>query len=315
MGLILRHSRLVRSVQRPVAVIGSWTTTQLAQSVTVKATAGAIYGVNWGDGVNESFVGNGASQVHLHTYGSAGTYRQTWTINDSTKLEMFQANIELWVGSLPTLRQFTALTSLDLGNNQLTGPIPDLSANTGLTGFNCYLNHITGSIPSLSTNTALVNFSCYYNYTITGTIPSVVNNIALGFLQVHLNQLTGTIPSLATNTLLRYAYFYSNLLTGTIPSLTANAILVAFGCDSNQLTGYTASTLAATLTTFNAATNQLPQAAIDQILADFATGVAGRPAVGTITLNGVGNAAPSAAGLASKAAILAAKPGWTILHN
>jgi hypothetical protein len=35
----------------------------------------------------------------------------------------------------------------------------------------------------------------------------------------------------------------------------------------------------------------------------------------TITLNGTGNAAPSVAGLASRAAILAAKPAWTILVN
>jgi hypothetical protein len=59
--------------------------------------------------------------------------------------------------------------------------------------------------------------------------------------------------------------------------------------------------------------NLLPTSAVDAILADFETNVAARPATGTINLTA--NAAPSAAGLASKAAILAVRPLWVITHN
>jgi hypothetical protein len=104
-------------------------------------------------------------------------------------------------------------------------------------------------------------------------------------------------------------------MSGTIPSFTANVALVLFVGYTNAFTGYTASTIAATCVDFQVNNNLLPESAVDQILADFETGVAGRPAAGTISLGGTGNAAPSAAGLASKAAILAAKPGWTITHN
>ncbi len=40
-----------------------------------------------------------------------------------------------------------------------------------------------------------------------------------------------------------------------------------------------------------------------------------RPADGTINLSGGTNSAPSAAGLASRAAFLALKPGWTVSVN
>ena len=104
-------------------------------------------------------------------------------------------------------------------------------------------------------------------------------------------------------------------LTGDTPSLTASAALINIVLSSNAFTGYTASTIAATCVYFTASNNLLTEAAVDQILADFATGIAGRPAVGQIILNGTGNAAPSAAGIASRNAILAAKPGWTVTVN
>jgi len=223
MSVVLRHA-LVRNnvITRPEAVIGQWTTTQLAQSTTVRATAGAVYRCFWGDGTIDSYVGNGADQVCAHNYGAAGTYIQKWVIADATKLLFVNYNSNLLVGLIPT-----------------------------------FLN-----------KSALIQWYCSVNS-----------------------------------------------LTGLIPSLSNNQALIRLRCDSNKLTGYTASALATTIITFRVDTNLLPQSAIDQILADFATNVAARPAVVTLNLGGVGNAAPSAAGLASKAAILAAKPGWIITNN
>lgn len=223
----------------------TWTTTKIAQSWIVRATAGTPYRFDWGDGSTTWGTGNGADQAIAYNYAGAGTYTVSFQIADPTKLTKFSG-----------------------GANSLAGTIPSFSNNPNL---------------------------FYY-----------ANND---------NLLTGPIPSLSNNPLLVQFYIYTNALTGTIPSLSNNTSLVQFYITNNALTGYTPSIISATCVTFNAQTNLLPQSAIDQILADFATGVAGRPAVGTITLDGAGNAAPSAAGLASKAAILAAKPGWTITHN
>ncbi len=106
-----------------------------------------------------------------------------------------------------------------------------------------------------------------------------------------------------------------NVLSGTIPSFAAATGLVTLRLDNNAFSGYTSGAIALTCTTWRADINALPQASVDQILADFLVGAAGRPGVGTINLSGGTNAAPSAAGLASKAAFLALQPGWTISNN
>lgn len=107
----------------------------------------------------------------------------------------------------------------------------------------------------------------------------------------------------------------SNGLSGSIPMLTNFTSLTSVNYSGNALTGYAASVIATTVTTFNASNNALSQSAVDQILADFATNIVARPSVGSILLNGGTNAYPSAAGLASKALILAIHPGWTVTHN
>ena len=86
--------------------------------------------------------------------------------------------------------------------------------------------------------------------------------------------------------------------------------------EDNAFTARTAGTQATTCDLWVGRTNAFSHAAaIDSILADFATNAAARPVLGGIYLTGETNATPSAGGLASKAAILAAKPAWTIVHN
>jgi hypothetical protein len=153
-------------------------------------------------------------------------------------------------------------------------------AASKVTQFYCNSQNMVGAIPAINAFTALVTFNCY------------------------INQLTGSIPSLTANTALVTFYCSMNQLTGSIPSLTANTALVTFNCSTNQISGYTASTLATTLNNFQAHNNLLTQTAVSQILADFVTNLAARPASGTINLGGTGNAAPSAQGLLDKAAII-----------
>lgn len=181
---------------------------------------------------------------------------------------------------------------LQANGNSLVGTMPArLAEATGLDTLYLYTNSISGSIPSLTTLAALRQF------------------------YIQTNSVSGTIPALSSNPLLQQFVCSNNALVGQIPSITLNTALSGFNLSSNNLTTYTASTIATTCTNFQLQGNALIQASVDQILADFETNVAARPAVGTINLSGGTNAAPSAAGLASKAAILAAKPGWTITHN
>lgn len=148
-----------------------------------------------------------------------------------------------------------------------------------------------------------------------GMAPIAPGLTAIRELRFATNYISGGPPDTSACASLAELTLNGNALSGTIPSFTLNVALAQVYLYDNAFTDYTASTIAATCVDFRVHNNLLHQSAIDQILADFETGVAGRPAAGNIALGGTGNAAPSAAGLASKAAILAAKPAWTITHN
>lgn len=244
----------------------------------------------WGDGASDVLTSTGETKTH--DYGSAGSRIIAFRVTDPLKLTTFHGFSNNLSGAVPSFARFVNLAVMTIYGNQLTGSIPDLSANVNLVTCNFENNLLTGVIPSLSNNTKLVDFRCHNG-----------------------NSLTGPIPSLANNPELQYLYLGGSALTGSVPSLTNNIKLVHFYCAGAQITGYTPSTLASTIAVFNLQTNQLPQAAVDQVLADFATNVASRPASCTITLNGSGNAKPSLAGFASKTAILVAKPNWTVATN
>jgi hypothetical protein len=158
------------------------------------------------------------------------------------------------------------------------------------------------------------NQAIAHNYAGAGTYQIRVGLVPadLIVLYCHTNSLTGSIPDLSANVDLVNFWCHTNSLTGSIPDLSANVDLVNFSCNTNSLTGYTASTIAATCTTFNASANALDLAAVDQILVDFTTGAGGRPAAGTINLSGGTNAVPTAA--VKNAAVLAL-PGWSIVTN
>jgi hypothetical protein len=114
---------------------------------------------------------------------------------------------------------------------------------------------------------------------------------------------------------LEYISGYSNGLTGSVPNFTDCTSLVEVNLSHNGLTAYSAATLPLSLVAFDVHDNLLAEADVDQILADFETNIASRPAVGIVLLNGTGNSTPSAAGLASRTAILTARPLWLVAIN
>jgi len=161
-------------------------------------------------------------------------------------------------------------------------------APTSLLLLYCTANDLIGAPPTLSGATSLSRY--YFN-----------DNPA--FTQ---------LPDLGSKPALLVVYGYNSGFVGTLPSFTGCTALVEAHYFGNVITGYAPSVIAATCTTFDMHDNALTLAAVDQILIDFTTGAAGRPAAGTINLSGGTNATPTPA---IKAAAQTALPGWTITVN
>jgi hypothetical protein len=271
--------------------VAEFATDETVQTWVIRAAMGANYQIVWGDGLMDSQVGTGIDQTLIHNYAGPGTYDVQMQFADPDQLMKIDVTSDGLMGPMPDYSIYPSLMIVVCSDNLMTGHIPDLSLNASLMVFDCGQNTLDGPMPSLVDNAALTNFICYDNL------------------------MTGSIPPLTANTLLKEFNCSENQLTGVIPSLSGNTDLTDFVCDDNMLTGYTSSTMAATCIKFDASTNLLTEAAVDQILADFATNVAARPAVGQILLGGVGNAPPSVAGLMNRTAIMVAKPGWTVTVN
>jgi len=140
------------------------------------------------------------------------------------------------------------------------------SAEGVLTYFKCYDNQLAGSIPDLSANINLIVFSCGNN------------------------QLAGVIPNLSINTALQYLHCYTNKLTGSIPDLSSNTLLQQVFCYGNQLTDFAGGTIKVT-NAFNASSNKLTVAAVDDILQGLVDG--GTTGAVTIRLEGGTNGVPT----------------------
>ena len=114
-------------------------------------------------------------------------------------------------------------------------------------------------------------------------------------------------------------YCYTNQFSGVLPSFAINTALVNLYCHDNQFSGYTVGSFATqkNLATLAMATNQLPAVGgINAILADLVVslGIGGR-VVCAVTLNGVGNAAPTGQGIVDKATLIVAWGAGNVLTN
>jgi len=152
----------------------------------------------------------------------------------------------LSISDLTGIGAFTALTSLDCYNNQLTSlnvsantalthlwcdynPLTSLnvSANTALTQLYCSINQLTTL--NVSANTALTQLSCYSNPLTTLNVSA---NTALTYLRCNNNQLTSL--NVSANTALIVLNCSINQLTTL--NVSANTALTQLSCDNNQLT-------------------------------------------------------------------------------
>lgn len=295
-------------------VFAEFTATDLTQNWMMWLSVGSVYVFDWGDGVVEWFTGTGGPVPFTHTYATAGTYPINVYVHNLSDVVYIYAYGNSLTGSIPAFADTPNALRLYYYDNLLTGSIPSLASNTAIQIVRVDGNNLSGPLPSL---TGLVNLTDLFcgNSGLSGVIPSLSTNVALTNFYGYSNAFTGSIPDLFNLVNLFNFYCYNNLLTGDIPDLSGCVVINRFYFYDNPLTGYTPSTISATITLFRADGCALTETAVDDILADFETNVAARPAAGTINLSGGTNAAPSAAGLASRAAILLAKPGWTVTVN
>ena len=149
------------------------------------------------------------------------------------------------MGEIPgELWNLTALSSLDLGRNQLAGTIPmeignlkmleglDLSDNnltgdmpkeigqlTSLTHLHLGRNKLIGTIPTEIGNLKMLENLGLGDNQLTGNVPTELGQLtALIVLNIGRNKLTGTIPTeLGNLTELEYVYASGNALEGCIP--------------------------------------------------------------------------------------------------
>lgn len=213
-----------------------------------------------------------------------------------------------------SLASSQAGATIDVGAQGLTAPVhmswpAPIGADATLTDLRCNGDAAIGMIPDFSGNSALTAIRLYTNK-LTGPIPTFTVNPALQYYNCTGNQLSGNIPSLNSNPALQSFFCNNNILTGSIPTLSMNIALQQVNFGTNQLTGYAGGGVSATLTNFIASTNQLPVAAINALLADF---VAAGASNGTLSIGGVGNAAPTGQGLTDKTTLQSR--GWTVTTN
>jgi len=179
----------------------------------------------------------------------------------------------------------TFFTTLQATTNRETLSF-NVAATTGLLQFRNNASTLAGTLLDLPSS---VNLYTGFSNNFYGCINAIPDSCTT--YQVNINKLSGFIPD------------FSNAVS-----------LITLTVNTNLLTGWLGNSVPFTLGTFNAQINQLPQQTVDAFLLAFVN--AGRQVSdGTCVLNlgGVGNAIPSATGLANKT-ILQGR-GWTVTTN
>lgn len=171
------------------------------------------------------------------------------------------------IGLLPSMGQFTGLTTVAINVNVFSGTLPSFGACTGLTAFTSNDNAFSGVMPSFAPCTSLLTFTVGDQKTLGG-----------GF--------TGALPSFAACTAMTSFSASTNLLTG----VTAGS----FATQKN-------------LTFISLGVNAFSSAAVNQILADCVASlsISGRVACSVFTQGGT-NGAPTGQGIIDKAALITA---------
>ncbi|KAJ9179489.1 hypothetical protein P3X46_011271 [Hevea brasiliensis] len=160
------------------------------------------------------------------------------TCSGSRVMEIKLSGLQL-SGSLGyQLSSLTALTNLDLSNNNLAGGIP-YGLPQNLTQLNLANNHFTGDIPYyFSQLTKLTYLNIAHNQLQTQLYDMFGKLSSLSTLDISFNQLPGNLPESFSNlSSINEMYLQNNQFTGTIDVL-ANLPLKNLNVANNHFTGW-----------------------------------------------------------------------------
>ena len=221
----------------------------------------------------------------------------------------------------------TGATSIEAflqGCTGLTGVVTGWVLPTGATSIAAFLQGCTGLtgvvtgwvLPTGATNISGFLYGCTgLTGVVTGWIlPTGVTNIS--YFLYGCTGLTGVFPTpAALSVCTSYQDIIKNnlLITGDVSTWTWRTNIINAAMSNTRLTygtGQSLRTNVKNVLVFSMATCNLTQSMVDAVLVDLDTSAATGL---VITLNGTGNAVPSAAGLAAKANILA--KGGTVTVN
>uniref|UniRef100_A0ACD5ZF52 Uncharacterized protein n=1 Tax=Avena sativa TaxID=4498 RepID=A0ACD5ZF52_AVESA len=231
----------------PVLLAAAALAPRRARAVTDAADVAAINGlyVSLGSPKLPGWVPNGGDPCGEIWQGV------TCTGTSITSIKMNVANLG---GQLGSLGNFTAITTIDLSNNniggiipedlpltlqnlflsdnQLTGSIPSsLSKLTSLSAMSLNANHLDGELPdSFDSLVGLINLDMSSN-NFTGILPPSMQNLSsLTTLRIQDNQLSGTLNALQ-DLPLKDLNVENNLFSGPVPPKLLN--IPTFKMDGN----------------------------------------------------------------------------------
>ena len=310
-GCIVRAQQLFRGWPWDTLV---FQTTKGAGFSPVWTKTGSVLHWVWHNGTHTD---SNSPTKNLQTSGTTKTIRVQSQDGFKTVTSVSMITLSL-VNAMPSFALCTALVTLDCSGNIFTGALPSFAACTALVTFKSG-SGFSGSLPLFAACTQLVTFHCD-NASFSGSLPSFSACTQLVTFAANSNSFSGSLPSFAACIHLAHLTINNNSFSGTIPSFAACTELIElfFGTPtlSNNFSDVVAGSFATQKSLADAWFNRnaLVQSAVDQILADFVASLSipGRVHC-TVDLTGGTNSTPSAAGLASKALLVAA--GWTVTNN
>ncbi|GFP98714.1 probably inactive leucine-rich repeat receptor-like protein kinase at5g48380 [Phtheirospermum japonicum] len=138
---------------------------------------------------------------------------ECWHENDNSVLNIKLASMELGGGFPLGVVNCTAMTGLDLSNNNLHGPIPNnISHIIGfVTNLDLSSNRFSGEIPVDLANCSFLNTLKLDNNQLTGHIPLQIGQLGrMKTFSVSNNQLSGQVPQFSNATINIGADSYAN---------------------------------------------------------------------------------------------------------
>ena len=202
----------------------TWQAGTSSKGVSVRATQGKTFTIDWGDGNIVEETGYGNETMFLsHAYSAENTYNVKLTTNTTDCRFTYLSCYNKQIKSLD-ISNDTELTDLVCGNNQLTNL--DVSNNTKLENLGCSDNQITSL--NLSNNTELIEIWSYNNPL---TNIDISNNQKLKRINSANNLFTSL--NITNNELLEHLECSNNQLTSL--NVNNNRHLNGLGCSNNQL--------------------------------------------------------------------------------